>query len=170
MVVWHPAGERCKPAVFSRRDSNIDAGCGRLRSCNNPSHPTAHKFPPRGASSPLRQPIVLIFTLVFLQSRAGGAALLPARAAVPAVLPPGAWMGLRALAKGTGICRDGGEMERKKKKKSAREMNQLLQASLPDLIPVLLFPRRKVLAGRRGRKDFLPPHPETIPLGTVHFQ
>lgn len=107
--------------------------------------------------------------LVFLQSRAGGAALLAAQAAVPAVLPPRAWMGLRALAKGTGICRDGGEKE-EKKKKSAREMNQLLQASLPDLIPVLLFPRRKVLAGRRGRKDFLPPHPETIPLGTVHFQ
>lgn len=42
---------------------------------------------PEGAPSPPRQPVVAIFTSVFLQSRAGGAA-------VPPVLPPGAWMGL----------------------------------------------------------------------------
>lgn len=31
----------------------------------------------------------------------------------------------------------------RRKKKCAEEMNQLLQARLPDLIPILLFPRRK---------------------------
>lgn len=63
-----------------------------------------------------------------------------------------------------------GEMRAKKREKSAKETNQLLQGSLPDLIPILLFPRRKVLAGRAGRKDFLPPHPQTIPLSRHRFQ
>lgn len=35
-------------------------------------------------------------------------------------------------------------------------MNQLLQGRLPELSPILLFPRRKPEAGKRGRKDFLP--------------
>lgn len=34
-------------------------------------------------------------------------------------------------------------------------MNQLLQGRLPEFIPILLFPRRKAVAGKRGRKDFL---------------
>lgn len=81
--------------------------------------------------------------LGFLQSRAG-----------EAEIPTG--MGLGALAKGSAICRDGGEKE-KRKKKSAKEMNQLLQDRLPELIPILLFPRRKESSGREkgGRKDFL---------------
>lgn len=41
-------------------------------------------------------------------------------------------------------------------KKSAKEMNQLLQGRQPELSPILLFPRRKAVAGKRGRKDFLP--------------
>lgn len=83
----------------------------------------------------------------------------------PASVFPQGWMGLGALAKGTGICRHGGEEEEgKKKPKCAKEMNQLLQGSLPELIPILLFPRRKAVAGKRGRKDFLPLHPGNRPL------
>lgn len=51
---------------------------------------------------------------------------------------------------------------RRKKTKSAKEMNQLLQGRLPELSPVLLFPRRKAVAGKRGRKDFLVLHSGAI--------
>lgn len=42
-------------------------------------------------------------------------------------------------------------------------MNQLLQGSLISSL-LCSFPGGKHWQGERGRKDFLPPHPETIPL------
>lgn len=56
-----------------------------------------------------------------------------------------------------------GGMGERRNNKCAKGISQLLQGSLPDLIPILLFPRRKVLAGRSRRKDFLPLHPATPP-------
>lgn len=75
-------------------------------------------------------------------------------------------MGLGALAKGAGKWRDGGEKEQKKK--CAGEMNQLLRASLPELIPILLFPRRKAF-GREKWEEGFPSTPSRNhpPLGTV---
>lgn len=80
-----------------------------------------------------------------------GISAVSGRRSCPAPSPsPGipTGMGLGALAKGTGVCRDGGEEE--EGKKCAEEMNQLLQARLPDLIPILLFPRRKKQWQRKG--------------------
>lgn len=54
------------------------------------------------------------------------------------------------------------------KKKCAGEMNQLLRASLPELIPILLFPRRKAF-GREKWEEGFPSTPSRNhpPLGTV---
>lgn len=46
--------------------------------------------------------------------------------------------------------------EARKKKKSANEMNQLLQGRQPELSPILLFPRRK--AGKGGGRISFPEH------------
>lgn len=76
---------------------------------------------------------------LFLQSQAGGAAQDSHRDG----------------AGSPGKCRDGGEKQ-EKKKKSANEMNQLLQGRQPELSPILLFPRRK--AGKGGGRISFPEH------------
>lgn len=63
---------------------------------------------------------------------------------------------------------NGGMAERRSKKKCAGEMNQLLRASLPELIPILLFPRRKAFGREKWEEGFpSTPSRNQPPLGTV---
>lgn len=103
---------------------------------------------PAGSAPHLPADTSWILALGFLQCQAGGAALLPPHPCCSHRDGAGSPGKRHWHVQGWGR---GGRGE----KKSAEKMNQLLQGRLPELIPILLFPRRKAVAGKRGRKDFL---------------